>query len=707
MNEEAARPDVFGSDDWRVWVETLYETLGVVVTVADLERSETLFTGPRGTYCQMILSGGAHPDVLAECFPELPAPVPDDASRMFCRAGMPCYLAPVVTSAGIECHVIIEGFVTSTRERRRLFEQMVARGSTESDVRTAIHAIPVFSNKRAEALARMVATHAATVLESPRDRGGLSDRAREHSALAAAMRSFLEGGWVDGAGVDSALEHAMATAAADEGSLMMLRRGTDIIEVAAVRGAGPTAAVGATCRVGEGIPGRVAKTGRSVLISGSSDEIWPSAEGSDPVRTVVCVPMMDEDDLVGVLSLGFHDAHRHLSSEELAAVETFASLAAAGLRLMAERSDTAHELMELLQVSELSRVLQGDLALPELMPVVASVLEKSLDFRLGGVLLTGHGKERATIVVRADATTGDIDAVLEDAAGLTLADVGEPMLVTHLGDVVDAEASETEWTVLSVALTVRDVGIGALFVASDEPGTFDASAERLLWRLAEQVGPAFDRALLFERLRDDYARTIAALSAALDANERREVGHSARVMDYAMAIAEDMGLGPDDVEILRFAGLLHDIGKVGVSDEILLKPSRLTSEEHAMVQLHSQLGATLLEQVEFLNDIAPVVLHHHERWDGGGYPMRLAGEQIPLLSRILAVADSYDAMTTSAPHRRALTFAQAKVELAAGAGSQFDPRVVAALLGVLDRQATAGLTGLLSEAARNGPQLPS
>ena len=131
---------------------------------------------------------------------------------------------------------------------------------------------------------------------------------------------------------------------------------------------------------------------------------------------------------------------------------------------------------------------------------------------------------------------------------------------------------------------------------------------------------------------------------------------------------------------MRFAGLLHDVGKTGVAEEILIKPSKLTADEMEQVRRHSEMGASIVEQIRVLEDLTPIVRYHHEWFDGNGYPEGLAGEKIPLEARILAVADAFESMTGKRPHRKRLPFGTARAELQAGAGSQFDPEVVAAFL---------------------------
>lgn len=694
------------SEDWRVWVDTLFDTLGVSVIMADLDEGRIEYSGPRAACCDVAVSGVPGATPISECFADAPPPASREVTRAFCRASLPCYFASVVVAGEVVCHVAVNGFVTSTRERRRLFERLAARVS-EQEARAAVHGVAVFTHRRAVALARMVATHASAVLAAERQRAENAERVRELRAFVDAVRDFVESpAPQDFDAAEAVLAHGMETVSAEEGSLMLLRPGSDILEVVAVRGEHPTAGMGATCRIGEGVPGHVAATRRSMLITGGSEGAWPS-EGPGRVASAVAVPLVRAGDVVGVLSLGFREPSRRLSPSEIGAIEGYATLAASALRSARRRAEAAREIDDLGRVNELSSLLQGDLGFEGLMAAAARSLADALEFAVGGVVVTGRARDAASIVLRSDVSAADLDAIFEEVAGVPLSGVATPVLLPGTA-AIDPDGDVTaEWTVLSVPLAVRDVGIGAVFAAARTVGSFDAASERLLVRLAEQLAPAFDRALLFDRLRDDYTRTIAALSATLDANERRETGHSARVMDYAMALGEEMGLGREEIELLRFAGLLHDIGKVGVAEEILLKPSRLSAEEMELMRLHSQMGASLLEQVEFLNATAPIVLHHHERWDGEGYPMRLAGTDVPLLARILAVADSFDAMTCETSYRRALPRAEAIAEIQRGSGSQFDPEVVAAFARVLGRQTLAGGTGLLSESARHWPSLPS
>ncbi|HEX7212784.1 MAG TPA: HD domain-containing phosphohydrolase [Methylomirabilota bacterium] len=189
-----------------------------------------------------------------------------------------------------------------------------------------------------------------------------------------------------------------------------------------------------------------------------------------------------------------------------------------------------------------------------------------------------------------------------------------------------------------------------------------------------------DLAAALGQLRETYQATLEALGSAL---ATREVGtelHSRRVHAYSIALARAHGLADEAIDALGRGVLLHDIGKIGISDSILLKPGPLTPEEWATMRSHPEFGRQILERIPFLRDAIPVVYHHHERWDGTGYPLGLVGPAIPLGARIFALADAFDAMTFDRPYSKAIPMEAARERIREAAGTHFDPDVVATFL---------------------------
>ncbi len=182
----------------------------------------------------------------------------------------------------------------------------------------------------------------------------------------------------------------------------------------------------------------------------------------------------------------------------------------------------------------------------------------------------------------------------------------------------------------------------------------------------------------YHDLKDLLVGLTRSLASAVDAKDPYTYGHSERVARIAIELGRELALSDDELSDLYLAGLLHDVGKIGIRDEVLCKHGPLTAEEMDHIKQHPTIGHSILKDLRQISSLLPGVLHHHERWDGAGYPTGLAGEAIPRLARILAVADSYDAMSTSRPYRKAMSLANVEQILTDGAGTQWDPRIIEA-----------------------------
>lgn len=206
--------------------------------------------------------------------------------------------------------------------------------------------------------------------------------------------------------------------------------------------------------------------------------------------------------------------------------------------------------------------------------------------------------------------------------------------------------------------------------------------------LAAHVSAAIEGASLLRKQKELFLKTITILAQAVELRDDYTGGHTQRVTHYASMLAQHLDLSEDQLELIKIGTPLHDIGKIGIDDSILRKPGRLTAEEFALMQEHTTKGAEILSTIPEMQPIIPIVRNHHERWDGTGYPDRLAGTEIPFLARIVAVADAFDAMTSNRPYhdnKRGKTPALAFAEVDNMAGRQFDPRCAAAFLEIRDQ----------------------
>jgi hypothetical protein len=246
---------------------------------------------------------------------------------------------------------------------------------------------------------------------------------------------------------------------------------------------------------------------------------------------------------------------------------------------------------------------------------------------------------------------------------------------------------ERDAPLLCSPMAIRDRVVGAIAVvgSSSGRGNFSPSDVRQIQQLCGQAVTAVEQSMLFAKVRADaneieasYDSTLKALMAALDAKDEVTEGHCERVAKVTIQLARQMDL-PDSMLVhIERGAMLHDVGKIGVPDEVLKKPAALTDAEWDTMRKHPMLAGLMVSKVGFLEPAMPILLYHHERFDGSGYPFGLAGENIPVEARIFTVVDAYDAMTQDRPYRNAMTHEEAMDELRANAGTQFDPDVVAA-----------------------------
>jgi len=257
---------------------------------------------------------------------------------------------------------------------------------------------------------------------------------------------------------------------------------------------------------------------------------------------------------------------------------------------------------------------------------------------------------------------------------------GKPLVINDVQNdprfnrAIDDTTGFVTKSMLCVPMVIHRQTIGVLQVINKSGGgDFTHEDLETLMSVASTAAMAIENARLHQSVLDGYKGTIRALAAAIDAKDAYTCGHSQRVVEYALLAGRSLPLSQPELEVLEYAGILHDIGKIGIPDAILRKPGYLTAEECAIIQEHSRLGANIIKGVPFLEEASRLVLHHHERYDGTGYPQGLSGEATPIGARILAVADTFDAMTTDRAYRPALSQHYALVELARCSGTQFCP----------------------------------
>jgi HD-GYP domain-containing protein (c-di-GMP phosphodiesterase class II) len=228
---------------------------------------------------------------------------------------------------------------------------------------------------------------------------------------------------------------------------------------------------------------------------------------------------------------------------------------------------------------------------------------------------------------------------------------------------------------IAVPLQRQDEVLGCLFGLDKQEGEFDSVDSKLLNSIANESAIYLENLKLYRDVHGLMMGLLHSLISAVDAKDTYTCGHSERVALLSRQLAQDAGLSSHEVERIYMAGLLHDVGKIGVSESVLQKSGRLTPEEYVLMKKHPAVGARILQDISQVADIIPGVLHHHERYDGKGYPSGLAGDNISLMGRIICLADCFDAMTSKRTYRKALPLEVALAEIRRCSGTQFDPHL--------------------------------
>ncbi len=340
-------------------------------------------------------------------------------------------------------------------------------------------------------------------------------------------------------------------------------------------------------------------------------------------------------------------------------------------------------LKALIPLFEISKLLVTEIDLAHLFKIITEVLVQ--EFSVDRVSLMLMDESSHSLLIRAShGLSSDIALKArrklgEGVSGLVLK-YRKPLIISagkhpdeEVMGVINLENMPA--SSMSVPLIGKNKLFGVLNVSKFSGPPFTTSDLQIVLILSSQVVTAMENASLYEDLRENYFRTVQALVAAVEAKDPYTRWHSTNVAKYAVAIARDMGMSPSQLEEIHIAAILHDVGKIGISERIISKPERLSREEFDIMKDHPSHGIRILEPIGFTASITSAIYQHHERYDGKGYPQGLAGEQIVLPARILNVADTIDAMVSERPYRGTISCEDVLLELNRESGGQFDPRV--------------------------------
>ncbi|MEK7306584.1 MAG: HD domain-containing phosphohydrolase, partial [Nitrospirota bacterium] len=315
------------------------------------------------------------------------------------------------------------------------------------------------------------------------------------------------------------------------------------------------------------------------------------------------------------------------------------------------------KLRALMPLFETAKMLMSQMDLDQLLSTIVDTAIRGTKADRGSLMLIDEKRGELRIAASSglppELIASSREKIGEGIAGW-VAEKGAPLLISN-GSGLDPKLLESMrdggiTSALCVPLVIKEKVIGVLNLSKTRSeDQFTHSDQEMLSVLCGQAAIAIENARLYMRLEDSYLSTIIALSAAVEARDSYTVGHMHHISEYSTAIARELGLGSEEITDIRIAGLLHDLGKIGIPDNILLKPGKLDKTEYDIMKSHPTVGVKIIESIESLKSSSAIIGSHQEQYDGEGYPKGLKGKDIPLGARIVAVADAFDAMTTTRP----------------------------------------------------------
>jgi putative nucleotidyltransferase with HDIG domain len=445
--------------------------------------------------------------------------------------------------------------------------------------------------------------------------------------------------------------------------------------------------------IGEGIAGWVAEHRKPVLLKDISKDVrFANHHGrmDYKTRSVLSVPILHNQLLLGVLNVNNKRSGNAFFEDDLNLLLGISGQISQAIANASLHERTDMQVAELSLIQELGKAINSSLDLDSVLNYFIDMTTRITESDRATLMLFDDVEQELYVEVYRGFEDNQVkDLRLKMGVGVAgqAALNRRPIKVEHTGKSSDYKelpkvGKKSDLTLISAPLVNKDNLVGVINCERliSKKGPFTPENLDLLETLASQASIAIENARLYHNLLNVYLETIRSLAAAIDAKDSYTHGHSRRVTDLSVGISQQMQLARSEVDTIRHASLLHDVGKIGISERILLKPGRLTDEEFETIKSHPHIGAGILNSIEFLKNVCEIIKHHHERFDGKGYPDGLAGEDIPLGSRIICVADSFDAITSQRPYRRPLSFQEAIDEVIRCSGTQFDPDIVDAFL---------------------------
>ena len=449
----------------------------------------------------------------------------------------------------------------------------------------------------------------------------------------------------------------------------------------------------------EGIVGHVIKSGKSYVTHDAlHDQKWEKRFSEDlsyTTKDILCVPFSNiHGEILGALQVINRKGAQRFSHNDLEVLQSIAGQVGLVIENVRLFQSADKRLNSLKNLHVISRLLTSNLDRIEVRESALKAVIKLMECETGSLYQIDKEKNelyfdvalndqnKVVKKIRLKMGEGVAGWVAKHKKSVLISDCSKDK---RFSKKVDQASHYLTRNMVCAPLIFKKEVLGVLQAINRKEQTFTPNDLTQFEDLANQVAIALKNSLLFEELSKTFYESVAVLAEAIELRDPYTGGHTQRVKRYSLAIGRQLGLTKEEMESLFLSAILHDIGKIGVADQVLRKQGKLDFEEFQQMKKHPEFGHKILQGVSSLSKAYDGVLYHHERFDGKGYPLGLKGEEIPLLARIIAVADTFDAMTTNRPYRNGLSLDFVLKELRQCAGTQFDRKIVKAFLKAFER----------------------
>ncbi len=612
----------------------------------------------------------------------------------FCEAGLGHFAAPIISRNSCLGAIVIEGTQVFTAVSKEKIEELAYKiGVDILHLSRAAEGIRIFPENKVYMAGELITSIANTIASLCTERYQLSNKVAELATMAT-IGKFITSTLDMEKLINSILYTVMNVLDASGGIISMVEAITGRLKTRVSYGTGGKMVLGTKRRIGESISAIVFAEKYPLLIRKDSEDTLSDILKKEGISSLMCIPLESRGELIGVFNLNRVDDNHDFTMEDLEFFITIGAQASIAIEEALLYQAIEQKVGQLDSFHKVGQAIISTLGIQQVIDLIVQSINKMMpSMRCSLQFLSGINKETITSSYGLSNNYCNKEGLIMDKGIVShMVVTREPVVIEDIKTdprIKYREYALTEGlaSLLSVPLMVKDEMLGIITVYSSETHKYTAEEIELLSTFATQAAIAIENARLFDIAMNEIFDTAKTLSEAIDERDGYGNEHTKDMVIHCVKTAERLELSADQIEGIRMGALLHDIGKINIPEEILLKKGKLTPEEIKLIQKHPLLGKSIIEKLNLPWNVKNIILQHHERIDGKGYPDGLLGGEIAIEALIIEVVEAYHAMLTKRPYREALSKEEAANELKKCRGKEFDAEIVDAFLKVLTIEA--------------------